>query len=55
VSGVFELTLGNETRILKSGDGFFAPPDVEHGVICIEEGILMDAFSPVREDFFKIN
>ena len=55
VSGIFELTLGNETRIIKSGDGFFAPPDVEHGVVCIEDGVLMDAFSPVREDFLKTN
>jgi quercetin dioxygenase-like cupin family protein len=38
VSGLFELTIGNETRILKPGDGFFAPPDTEHGVVCIEEG-----------------
>ena len=53
VSGVFELTIGNETRIIKPGDGFLAPPDVEHGVQCIEDGILVDAFSPVREDFLK--
>lgn len=53
VSGIFELTIGKETRIIKPGDGFFAPPDIEHCVVCIEEGILVDAFSPVREDFLK--
>jgi quercetin dioxygenase-like cupin family protein len=53
VSGLFELTIDNETRILKPGDGFFAASNIEHGVVCIEEGILVDAFSPVREDFLK--
>ena len=53
VSGIFEVTIGTETRILKPGDGFLAPPEIEHGVVCIEEGVLLDAFSPVREDFLK--
>jgi len=53
VSGIFELTIGDETRIIKPGDGFFAAPDIKHGVVCIEEGVLLDAFSPVREDFLK--
>jgi quercetin dioxygenase-like cupin family protein len=53
VSGIYELTLGKETRIIKPGDGFFVEPNMEHGVICIEEGILVDAFNPVREDFLK--
>jgi len=53
VSGIFELTIGDETRIIKPGDGFFAAPDIKHGVVCIKEGVLLDAFSPVREDFLK--
>jgi quercetin dioxygenase-like cupin family protein len=51
VSGVFELTIENETRIIKPGDGFFVPPNIDHSVICIKDGVLIDAFSPVREDF----
>ena len=52
-SGVFELTIGGETKILKQGDGFFVPPHVLHGCICMEAGVLIDAFSPHREDFLK--
>ena len=52
-SGVYELTIGNETKIIKSGDGFLTPPNIKHGVVCIEEGVLIDVFSPVREDFLK--
>ncbi|MDP4291041.1 MAG: cupin domain-containing protein [Bacteroidota bacterium] len=50
-SGIFELTIGKETRIIKPGDGFLAPPNVAHGVVCIEKGTLIDTFSPIREDF----
>lgn len=50
-SGKFELTIGGQTRRLKEGDGYFVPPHVLHGCICLEPGILIDAFSPAREDF----
>lgn len=50
-SGVFELTIGEETRILRQGDGYFVPPDVLHGCLCMEAGVLIDAFTPAREDF----
>ena len=51
VSGVFELTIGDEKKILREGDGYFVPSNVQHGCICLEAGILIDAFSPYREDF----
>lgn len=50
-SGVFEFTIGSETRQLKTGDGTYIPPGVDHGAICIEAGALLDVFSPIREDF----
>jgi quercetin dioxygenase-like cupin family protein len=53
VSGVFEFQIGEETKIVKTGDGLYMEPKVLHGVKCIEEGILIDTFSPVREDFLK--
>jgi quercetin dioxygenase-like cupin family protein len=49
--GAFEMTIGNETKIIKDGDGFYVPPNTLHGVVCLEPGILVDAFSPMREDF----
>jgi quercetin dioxygenase-like cupin family protein len=53
VSGRFELTFGEEKRILSKGDGYFVPPNVVHGCTCLEEGILIDVFNPLREDFLK--
>ncbi len=52
-SGYFELTVIGETRIMSKGDGFFAQPNIFHGVKCIEPGQLIDAFTPIREDFLS--
>lgn len=54
VSGQFELTIGAVTKIIKGGDSFYIPPHILHGAICLEEGILIDVFSPIREDFMKM-
>jgi quercetin dioxygenase-like cupin family protein len=50
-SGVFEMHIGDETRIIKKGDGYYVPPEVLHGCVCLEDGLLIDVFSPLREDF----
>jgi len=52
-SGKFEVTVGGAKKILEAGDGFYVEPDVAHGVVCLEEGVLIDAFSPMRLDFLK--
>ncbi len=53
-SGKFELTIGGEKRILEAGDGYYVAPDELHGCVCLEAGILIDTFSPVRADFLGI-
>jgi quercetin dioxygenase-like cupin family protein len=49
--GKFEVTMGTEKKILKEGDLFYAPSLVFHGVVCLEEGMLIDIFNPKRDDF----
>lgn len=49
--GSFEVKIGNEKKVLKGGDCFFVPPDVDHGVVALEVGVLVDVFTPTREDF----
>lgn len=51
VSGEYELTIGEETKTVKGGDAFYIPPHVMHGAICKKKGVLIDVFSPIREDF----
>ena len=50
-SGVFELTIGNEKKTLHAGDGYYVPPHILHGAVCLKTGVLVDSFSPMREDF----
>lgn len=50
-SGVFRCLVGEEERVLRAGEGFHAPPNLWHGVKCEEAGVLLDSFSPMREDF----
>ena len=52
-SGVFEVEINKEKKVLKAGDAFYIPPNVIHGAVCKEKGVLIDIFSPMREDFIK--
>ncbi len=52
-SGRFELEIGGKKAVLGPGDGYYVAPDELHGCVCLEEGVLIDVFSPHREDFLK--
>ncbi len=52
-SGKFEVEISGEKRILHSGDVFHVPSNVLHGAICLEAGVLIDIFTPMREDFIS--
>jgi len=51
LKGKFEVEIADKKKNLKEGDSFIVPGDEIHGVVCLEEGILIDSFSPMREDF----
>ena len=52
-SGRFRVEIADRSQVLQAGDGFFIPPDVEHGVVAMEPGVLVDVFAPAREDFLN--
>ncbi|RFZ81351.1 cupin domain-containing protein [Mucilaginibacter terrenus] len=54
-SGAFEMTMGDTVKIIRKGDSYYAPPYTVHGCLCLEDGMLVDAFSPVRWDFLNTN
>ena len=41
------------TRTVHKGDTILKEDGVEHGCVCTEAGILLDIFTPMREDFVK--
>ena len=51
--GIFEVEIGGETKVLTTGDVFYIPSNVMHGAVCLEAGVLIDIFSPMREDFIN--
>ena len=52
-SGIFDFFVENEHKNVKRGDGIFIAPYKNHGVTCIEAGILIDTFNPARQDFLE--
>lgn len=50
-SGTFDITISGRTERLGPGDSFLVPPDAVHGAVAIEAGVLVDVFTPMREDF----
>lgn len=51
VEGKFEFEIDGVKQEVSAGDGVYIEPNLMHGAVCLEEGILIDVFAPVREDF----
>lgn len=50
-SGVFEFEVAGEKKIVRAGDVLLKRNGIEHGCVCLEEGILVDVFNPMRNEF----
>lgn len=50
LQGRMTFYLGDEERELNAGDMIVIPGGLEHGVLAHEESLLIDVFSPLRED-----
>ncbi|AJR06643.1 cupin domain-containing protein [Photobacterium gaetbulicola] len=53
LSGEFEFTIGNDTKIVKAGDTMYKEPEIVHGCHCLKAGVLIDTFTPMRKDFIS--
>lgn len=50
VEGLFEMTIGNETRRLGIGDVAIIPPNIPHEGVALSDCIIIDVFYPRRSD-----
>lgn len=50
-SGAFAITIADETKVLRAGDAYYIAPNIWHGAVCTEAGMLVDVFTPMRTDF----
>ena len=51
VSGRFRFTIGDEVREVTAGDTMLKTDGIIHGCEALEPGVLLDIFTPMREDF----
>ena len=51
LSGRFSYSVEGEETILEQGDSIIVPAGLPHGTVCLEPGMLLDVFTPCREDF----
>ena len=51
--GRFSFKIGDEEREVIKGDTLCKQNGVEHGCVCLEKGVLVDFFTPMREDFIR--
>ncbi|TVR04910.1 MAG: cupin domain-containing protein [Spirochaetaceae bacterium] len=51
LDGTIEMTIGDETRVLRTGDYYYVPRGVPHGARTLDVPVrMLDLFSPARED-----
>jgi quercetin dioxygenase-like cupin family protein len=51
ISGRINLTIGDEIFEVEPGDSWCIPGDVAHSAEIIEDAVVIEVFSPVREDY----
>ncbi len=51
IEGQLAMEVGGQTYMLGPGDSLLLPGDVEHGATVIERTLVIDTFSPPREDY----
>ncbi len=53
LAGRLTFYLGDDEKELNAGDVIVVPGGLEHGVLALEESLLIDVFSPLREDLLE--
>lgn len=52
-TGTFDVTIAGVTTRLSAGSSFLVPGGAVHGCVAIEDGALVDVFTPPRADFLE--
>ena len=53
LSGEFEYHVEGTSYTMKPGDSVVVDGGKVHGLTCVKEGVVLDVFTPMREDFIK--
>lgn len=53
VKGSVEMTIDGQTEIMNQGDSYCASSNVPHSAFTLEPTVIIDTFTPPREDYLK--
>jgi len=51
VSGRAMLRIGNKEEVVAEGDSYYVPGGEKHGLVAVNDTIVLDFFTPPREDY----
>lgn len=51
ITGAIELQVGSEKRVCRAGTAWSIPSGAEHAAVALENSVLVEAFSPPRDDY----
>lgn len=51
VRGKMELYIGDQMQVVAAGDSYAIPGGVVHRAVFLEDSVIIDVFSPPREDY----
>ena len=51
LSGALRFTIAGQTMEMRAGDVVQIPSRAEHGVEVVEDAVVIDVFSPIRQDW----
>ncbi len=49
IKGGFQITIGEETTVLKAGDAYYVPAGVPHRFVALGDTEAIDVFTPIRD------
>ena len=53
VSGRVKFIVGNDEYIVEGGNAVHIPPNATHSVEALEDSLVVDVYSPVRQDWIR--
>ena len=53
IEGKFKVYIDGRTEVLGPGDSYIVPENTPHAVESLGSGVLIDVFSPRRDDFLE--
>jgi quercetin dioxygenase-like cupin family protein len=51
VEGELTMEIAGQSRVLQAGDSLLFPANVEHGATALQRTLVVDTFSPPREEY----